>query len=475
MSQHLSRTPASKKLALWSTLVLAVALTLVFATSALAVSTIYVRPAGSDTQCNGTVDADYSAGVAPNCAFQTVQRGISQAVDGGTVNVAAGTYNENQITIDKALTLQGAGAVTTIIDGGAAIGLPGTGLVRITAGGNVSFSGFTVRNAGTDAGGVRVAIYASSPTTGVTYTISNNGISGSGNPEDAEDYGFYTNGGLESLVFAHNTITQTGANAILIEKHPGATDVSYNTFDRGVANGSNDAYFNMNYGGAAVTTLQKVSHNTVDMGNDAGPYDYAHRGFAMTFAGDFTSAGVPGGFTNVQVADNIITNLKSYRRGIGTWNNAPGAGTSGDIAGLVIERNTIQSTGATRSIGVGLLGLSTGTIVRDNTINNVDIVFQGRAWNGHIATGALVNHNNFTNSTTGLSWQGPALLNAEGNWWGSACGPSVVGPGNGVPVSTNVDYDPWWARAGGPGWSARAPAVRSSLRAAPRRWRHRQC
>jgi hypothetical protein len=44
---------------------------------------------------------------------------------------------------------------------------------------------------------------------------------------------------------------------------------------------------------------------------------------------------------------------------------------------------------------------------------------------------------------TGVRNDGMPTLNAENNWWGSIDGPSSVGPGSGVNVSTKVDYDPW--------------------------------
>ncbi len=48
-------------------------------------------------------------------AFPTVQEGVDAVAAGGTVDVAAGTYTE-QVTIDKALTLSGAGQGQTFID-----------------------------------------------------------------------------------------------------------------------------------------------------------------------------------------------------------------------------------------------------------------------------------------------------------------------------------------------------------------------
>jgi hypothetical protein len=132
-------------------------------------------------------------------------------------------------------------------------------------------------------------------------------------------------------VFTNNKISQTGANAILLERHYGASDVSHNTFDRGVADGPNDAYFSMNYG-PDITTLQKVKDNKIDMGSGT-TFDSDHRGFAITFAGAF--AGADGGFTNVEVDHNEILNLKPFRRGISFWNN--GAGAGGDITGVITD------------------------------------------------------------------------------------------------------------------------------------------
>ncbi|GAI62757.1 unnamed protein product, partial [marine sediment metagenome] len=85
-----------------------------------------------------TVDGtDYYIGVN---AFATIQDGITAVAEAGTVNVAAGTYPEYCVIIDKALTVRSTdGALETIIDG------TGYYVVRIQHS-DVTFEGFTVTN-----------------------------------------------------------------------------------------------------------------------------------------------------------------------------------------------------------------------------------------------------------------------------------------------------------------------------------------
>jgi hypothetical protein len=81
-----------------------------------AASPIYVRSDGNDADCNGTVNAPYSPGAAPDCALATIQQGVYSVDAGGTIIVASGIYS-GEVGIDRDLTLQGAGAGSTIVDG----------------------------------------------------------------------------------------------------------------------------------------------------------------------------------------------------------------------------------------------------------------------------------------------------------------------------------------------------------------------
>lgn len=75
-----------------------------------AATSIYVRPGGNDTACNGVMDADYSASVAPLCAVATISRALQLVATGGVVNVAAGQYLLGTVDITRAVTLNGPNA-----------------------------------------------------------------------------------------------------------------------------------------------------------------------------------------------------------------------------------------------------------------------------------------------------------------------------------------------------------------------------
>ena len=106
-------------------------------------TTIYVATTGSDSN---------TCTKARPCA--TLQYAIDNAPVGGIIKVEAGTYNQT-VNITKPLTLQGAGAARTIIDGSSidteAMSTPYYGVVSVEnnpgTGGPINIKGFTVENA----------------------------------------------------------------------------------------------------------------------------------------------------------------------------------------------------------------------------------------------------------------------------------------------------------------------------------------
>jgi len=85
------------------------------------VAVLFMGPASAaDTYVNGSIADDTGhTGLSWDQAFNTIREGYDTVTDGSTVNIAPGTYtgNDNKIiTVNKNITIQGAGANQTIID-----------------------------------------------------------------------------------------------------------------------------------------------------------------------------------------------------------------------------------------------------------------------------------------------------------------------------------------------------------------------
>ena len=375
-------------------------------------------------------------------AFATIQQGIDNVLAGGTVHVADGIYPEFNLLINKALTIQGAGGGS----GGSVIDATGfsdiSNVVRINlTSGNATLDGFRILT-GQNMNG----IYAHSSSAGSAITITNNYIEGwrtAVHPErtcSEDNFALITNGSYAALSFLHNEILMGCSNAILLERHYGSSDVSYNTWDRGVDDVDTAGYFNMNYAGADVTSLQKVSHNTIDLGGGT-LFTNAQRTSGIDFAASYT--GVPGGFTNVEISANTFTNLRPYRRAIQLWNNAPAPGLAGGISNAVIVDNTITGLGAleTGSFGIRLLGKTVNTQVHNNFIADTAFGFRVGSWNEHVTEGVDVafKENSLTATGTPVEWLGTGLLDASANWWGTNDPAALSAELGGL----SVDYSPW--------------------------------
>lgn len=104
--------------------------------SARAASPWYVSPSGDNTTC-----------LSWATACTTIDGAYNKASSGDTINVAAGTYVEN-LYIGKDITLLGAGAGSTIVDGGGA-----DSTIRVDSYRSTTISGMTLRNGSASTGG----------------------------------------------------------------------------------------------------------------------------------------------------------------------------------------------------------------------------------------------------------------------------------------------------------------------------------
>jgi hypothetical protein len=367
--------------------------------------------------------------------YKTITKGITEIVAGGSVAVAAGTYAE-AIAISKAVTLAGAGRDTTIIDATAATADIAVNVT--TPGGNVTVDGFTVKSKGNAYPGESFGMNVASTTAGATITVTNNKFEGTGNPDNNE-YGVYVHGTTSAFVFQHNIVTKGGGNPILVEKNPGATDISYNTLDAGSWGMS--CYY-MTYGGVNVTTLQRFNNNTFDLGTGAA-YDYDHRVEALSITGAYISTNGTGGYSNIEIKNNHIYNGHAYGRGIGLYNDSTGDGSGGLISNAVIEGNIIEGLDSNNAgtHGLRFAGRIENIAVTCNVVSGMNDGVLGIVgyYGSHYPASVALANNSLVSNAQAVDWAtGAAQLDAQNNWWGTTDSNAID-----ALVAGDVDFTPW--------------------------------
>ena len=174
---------------------------------------------------------------------ESIQHAIDNIADGGTINLAAGTFNEN-LTIDKPISLVGAidgdgdSATTITVTTGNAITIN----TSVNIGENVSISNVSLDGSGAANTGVRVGTgvvggtltYSNGSVTGFrTHGVgvfgnsstglsvqnvelsgldfSNNGIGGGGGAGDIQFFNYNGNASLTDLALVGSATATTGA------------------------------------------------------------------------------------------------------------------------------------------------------------------------------------------------------------------------------------------------------------------------
>jgi hypothetical protein len=130
--------------------------------SAANTSNLYVNGQGNDNW-NG-LNSTWIKGTL-NGPKATIKNATATVKSGGTVYIANGTYNENNIQINNDMTIIGASQINTIINGGKAAGLPET-IFLIPSGVNITIQDLTIENGFSEDKGI----------SGVCGAINNNGI-----------------------------------------------------------------------------------------------------------------------------------------------------------------------------------------------------------------------------------------------------------------------------------------------------------
>ncbi len=424
---------------------------------------IYVDTTGSDTTGDGSSGNPYA----------TIQKGVDEASDGDTINIADGTYTEDVEIDGYGLIFSGESEAGTIVQAGATA--PGSTNVfyidTASTGYDFEFHNMTIRNGlyGIRSKEGNIEVYH--------CTFYHNGWDGTGRDSDPSQTE------MADLWASSNT---TSGGAFRLEDSSNTKILDCTVYD--------------NLRGARLqdTSTGKVTGNTIYGNIDSGLY---------MASSTYTIA---AGCDDVVIKNNTIYennnngllligghNFDVYDNEIyDNWNTGVQSWMTGE---LTLVNNEITGNSIYQYNGLGLLGDSYGgidfqgssnanediqagaaflidmrkNVVADNnagrytyatgfTINNkMDDVgtktatIKNNVFSGHEVDIWLEDHadyvaitgNSFSDATEfGVDNDDTGVeVDAENNWWGAGDGPSGEGAGSGVAVSTDVDYDPYTA------------------------------
>jgi hypothetical protein len=305
------RAVLAGSLALGSVLVGSVVVGTMPASAATPVS-LYVVIGGSGTgDCSSLANACSSIQTAINTA-----QGGSFNGDDVTINVAAGTYTENDsvnASLLNSLTIAGAVASSTTVNGNQA------GTVITIDSGTVTISGLTITNGnGANGGGI-------SNETATLYvtddTISGNSANGNGGGIENGDHGYTGTVTVTDSTFANNSANygngfgDGGAIVNGDENSTGTLAVTDSTFVNNSASSLGDGGAIDNGDGGGTGTLT-VTDSTFT-GNSAGIY------------GATIDSGGYGGGGSTSVAADIFVGSCAYWDGTGPHDAGYNLGTDG--------------------------------------------------------------------------------------------------------------------------------------------------
>lgn len=326
--------------------------------------------------------------VSDTGADTVVQRGIDNASNGDTVNVAAGTYTENLTINHKSVSLFGPNA------GIAGNGLRGSEAILTAPSG-------TIINIVSTPGSPLTVVINGFKFTGNAYAI--NDYSNSNNLVTVEDNYFYQ---VNDMYFETPGLLTFANNKLDYLKHADGYEAP------NVQVGNN---FSPGYGVVAMTGNVFTNQDTTGNG--------------------FNLYGVTGTISN-----NQFNNLLGFGLLIG-----------GPSHSLTISNNTFSQINSAAYNGTGLIFYNPRTLTGNislnlnnfyNNKNGIRIDSIDSFTSSYIQTDS----NNFTGNTSyGIKNNSSTVLNATHNWWGSIQGPKAASnpSGLGDSVSTNVSYNPW--------------------------------
>lgn len=318
----------------------------ILAASFLPVAIVLLLPSAS-AQRTIHVPADVS----------TIQGAIQSAANGDTILVAAGTYRENIDFLGKAITVEGASATTTILQGGSA---PGA-VVKFTSGEGRSsvLSNLTIEGGVPatvpDAGGV--LIYRASP------TIQNNIIQ--------NNIGCGIGGYDSSPLIAGNLITGTTGLGEY-EEYAVCRDPQG---DNSLPNASNPAQAYPANGSAILLAGLPIDNQQAQIIGNTIRNNTAYDTAGGIWLAD---AGAP------LVENNIIANNYSYFNGaIAAWGNVAPAIIQNLVYGNVSDASQLSNPAGVESAAIDFSGSASAygeitAVFAENTVVNNQAIYNSQ-------------------------------------------------------------------------------------------------
>lgn len=452
------------------------------------------------------VDDDFNSGT-PGwnvTRFALIQDGVDAVTSGGTVHVAAGTYDE-QVVIDKMLKLQGAGASTVVKPSADNVtqafnGLfwsGGTKNIAAIIVADVPGSSVTIENLKVDESLITAKPAGADCLAGILYRetgglIDTVTIAGTGAWSSSDRaYGIYLSAATNPVTveITGSRITNVDTNGIEVMGNKLTAGINHNTIiGRGsvtdeVQNGVNvgrDAVATVNYNAISNLIYQpKTSwaagimfyHRVSPTGRSATVNNntltscqigIVFRNANASAAGNIVNGGTVGLigiYAEPDAADDwvasFVANTVSGISDVGSHQNAAiGANTydSGATLELNIEDNQLTGNGATDADGIGIgIEHADGSMVAaitDNTISGWEYGIRLNGTRVDAASSYASNNEISGNDVFGLYNGGTGTLNATCNWWGDPGGPyhPTANPdGQGDDVSDKVVFTPWVA------------------------------
>jgi hypothetical protein len=451
----------------------------------------YVSPTGND--------ANDCLSEATACA--TINGAVAKADPGDTINVLAGTYVED-LTIDKALTLLGPNHAINPNSGvrvEEAILLPATSnpdpdvceVMAYIGASDVTVKGFTFNGDNPDlTSGVLIngadvdACEILAGYDGIGNIVIENNILKYSTYSGVDFYNYTNDAATAGNFIRYNLLEDIGETTynwgigVLVYNNFYA-DITDNVFNRvrtGIQTGN---YYRANPG-----TTGSISNNTLNVWrlgifhnlwySNASPIAITENAItALSYAGMTKWNGIlltsMQGTTTAMIQNNTITipdeitfPEPGYTAGYNIWNitsTSPiaihgGVINGGDYGVFVNNFEGYSDNAANTDIIIdGVTSQNAkvaGFYVKDSPLNTNGATVHADILNSQItgaSTGilvegsdatAIVHGNSIAATTAGLTNTTGTLVDASGNWWGTADAAGVAGM-----VSTSVDYTPW--------------------------------